>query len=110
MANEYQDPYHQAYWGKGKGKKGKKGKSKFQYPYDGNKGYPSYDNGKGKGGQEIGKSKMFAAIGAARHPADCTYAGWTDQADPSWNWSDQGWYSSHETPSTGRAMIAFHDA
>ena len=52
MASENQDPYDQAYWGKGKGKKGKKGKSKFQYPYDGNKGYPSYDNGKGKGGQE----------------------------------------------------------
>ena len=34
MANEQQDPYDQAYWGKGKGKKGKKGKSKFQYPYD----------------------------------------------------------------------------
>ena len=62
MANEYQDPYDQAYWGKGKGKKGKKGKSKFQYPYDGNKGYPSYDNGKGKGGQKKGESKTFAAI------------------------------------------------
>ena len=46
MANENCDPYDQAYWGKGKGKKGKKGKSKFQYPYDGNKGYPSYENGK----------------------------------------------------------------
>ena len=32
MANENQDPYDQAYWGKGKGKKGKKGKSKFQCP------------------------------------------------------------------------------
>ena len=42
MANENYDPYDQAYWGKGKGKKGKKGKSKFQYPYDGRKGYPSY--------------------------------------------------------------------
>ena len=62
MANEYQDPYDQAYWGKGKGKKGKERKSKFQYPYDGNKGYPSYDNGKGKGGQEKGKSKTFTAI------------------------------------------------
>ena len=39
MANENQDPYDQAYWGKRKGKK--KGKSKYQYPYDGNKGYPS---------------------------------------------------------------------
>ena len=39
MANENQDPYDQAYWGKGKGKKGKKGNSKFKYPYDGNKGY-----------------------------------------------------------------------
>ena len=27
----------------------KKRTSKFQYPYDGNKGYPLYDNGKGKG-------------------------------------------------------------
>ena len=35
MADEYSDPYDQAYWGKGKGKKGKKGKSKFQYPFDG---------------------------------------------------------------------------
>ena len=49
------DPYDQAYWGKGKGKKGKKGKSKFQYSFDGNKGFPSYDNGKGKGG--LGKEK-----------------------------------------------------
>ena len=48
MANENYDPYDQAYWGKGKGKKGKKGKSKFQYRYDGNKGYPPYENGKGK--------------------------------------------------------------
>ena len=57
MANENSDPYDQAYWGKGKGKKGKKGKSKFQYPYDGNKGYPSYETGKGKGGHDKGKSK-----------------------------------------------------
>ena len=61
MANENYDPYDQAYWGKGKGKKGKKGKSKFQYPYDGNKGYPSYETGKGKSGQEKGKPKTFAA-------------------------------------------------
>ena len=39
MANENYDPCDQVYWEKGKGKKGKKGKSKFQYPYDGNKGY-----------------------------------------------------------------------
>ena len=62
MANENYDLYDQAYWGKGKGKKGKKGKSKFQYPYDGNKGYPPYENGKGKGGHDKGKSKTFAAI------------------------------------------------
>ena len=61
MANENQDPYDQAYWGKGKGKTGKKGKSKLQYPYDGNKGYPSYDSGKGKGGHDKGTSKTFAA-------------------------------------------------
>ena len=48
MANENYDPYDQAYWGKGKRKKGKKGKSKFQYPYDGNKGYPSYENAREK--------------------------------------------------------------
>ena len=59
MANEYQDPYDQAYWGEGTGKKGKKGKSKFQFPYDGDKGYPSYDNGRGKGGQEKGKSQTL---------------------------------------------------
>ena len=105
MANEYQDPYDQAYWGKGTGKEGKKGKSKFQYPYDGNKGYPSYDNGNGKGGQEKGKSKTFAAI--AEKTEEQPYAGWTDQDwDPSWNWSEQGWYSSHETSSTGQAMMA----
>ena len=34
MANENQDPYGQAYWGKNEGKKGKNGKSKFQYPYE----------------------------------------------------------------------------
>ena len=62
MANENYDAYDQAYWGKGKSKKGKKGKSKFQYPFDGNKGYPSYDNGKGKGGHDKEKSKTFAAI------------------------------------------------
>ena len=32
MANENQDPYDQAYWGKGKGKKGKTGKSKSNIP------------------------------------------------------------------------------
>ena len=119
MANEYQDPYDQAYCGKGKEKKGKKGKSKFQYPYDGSKGYPSYDNGKGKGGQEKGKSKTFAAIAEKTEEqiqqtapsTEPTCAGWTDQDwDPSWNWSEQGWYSFHETSSAGQAMMAFHDA
>ena len=47
-ANENYDPYDQAYWGKCKGKQGKKGISKFQYPYDGNNGYPSYESGKGR--------------------------------------------------------------
>ena len=47
MANEDCDPYDHPFWGEGKAKKGKKGKSKFQYPFDGNQGYPSYDNGKG---------------------------------------------------------------
>ena len=32
MANENYDPYDQAYWGKGKGKKGKKGKSNSNIP------------------------------------------------------------------------------
>ena len=76
MASENQDPYDQAYWGKGKGKKGKKGKSKFQYPYDGNKGYPSYDNGKGKGEQpcstnidilEQGTVPILLSIGQMRN-------------------------------------------
>ena len=61
IANENQDPYDQAYWGKGKGKKWNKAKSKFQYPYDGNKGYPSYDSGKGTGGHDKGTSNTFAA-------------------------------------------------
>ena len=119
MANENYDPSDQAYWGKGKGKKGKKGKLKFQYPYDGNKGYPFYGNGKGKGGQEKGKSKTFAAIAekTEEQPAiqptapstEPAYAGWTDQDwDPSWNWSEQGWYSSYESSSTAEAMMAFH--
>ena len=100
MANENYDPYDQAYWGKGKGKKGKKGKSKFQYPYDGNKGYPSYESGKGKSGQEKGKSKTFADAAekteeqpAIQQPApsiEPTYAGWTDQDwDQSWTWNEQ---------------------
>ena len=118
---ENYDPYDQAYWGKGKGKKGKKGTSKFQYPYDGNKGYPSYESGKGKGGQEKGKSKTFAATAekTEEQPAiqqtapsiEPTYAGWTDQDwDQSWTWNEQGWYSSHETSSAGQALMAFHDA
>ena len=105
----------------GKGKKGKKGKSKFQYPCDGKKGYPSYENGKGKGGHDKGKSKMFAAIAEKpeEHPAtqqvaelqEPAYAGWTDQdCDQSWTWNEQGWHSSHETSSTGQALMAFHDA
>ena len=121
MANENYDPYDQAYWGKGKGKKGKKGKTKFQYPYDGNKGYPPYENGKGKGGHDKGKSKTFAAIAekTEEQPAiqqtapstEPTYAGWTDQDwDQSWTWNEQGWHSSHETSSTGQALMAFHDA
>ena len=40
MANENYNPYDQAYWRKGKSKKGKKRKSKFQYPFGGNIGYP----------------------------------------------------------------------
>ena len=114
MANENYDPYDQAYWGKGKGKKGKKGKSKFKYPYDGNKGYPSYESGKGKSGQEKGKSKTFAATAekTEEQPAiqqtapsiEPAYAGWTDQDwDQSWTWNEHGWYSSHETSSTGQA-------
>ena len=121
MANENYDPYDQAYWGKGKGKKGKKGKSKFQYPYDGNKGYPSYENGKGKSGQEKGKSKTFAATAekTEEQPAiqqtapsiEPTYAGWTDQDwDQSWTWNKHGWYSSHETSSTGQAIQRFTQA
>ena len=85
---------------KAKERRGKKGKSKFQYPYDGNKGYSSYDNGKGRGGQEKGKSKTFAAIAEKTEEQPAmqptapstapTYAGWTDQDwDPSWNWSEQ---------------------
>ena len=121
MANENYDPYNQAYWGKGKGKKGKKGKSKFHYPYDGNKGYPSYESGKGKSGQEKGKFKTFAATAekTEEQPAiqqtapsiEPTYAGWTDKDwDQSWTWNEHGWYSSHETFSTGQALMAFHDA
>ena len=121
MANENYDPYDQAFWGKGKGKKGKKGQSKFQYPYDGSKGSPSYENSKGKGGHDKGKSKTFAAIAekSEEHPAtqpvaelqEPAYAGWTDQDwDQSWTWNEQGWYSSHKTSSTGQALMAFHDA
>ena len=121
MANENYDPYDQAYWGKGKGKKGKKGTSQFQYPYDGNKGYPSYENGKGKSGHDKGKPKTFAATAEKmeEQPAiqqtapsrEPTYAGWTDQDwDQSWTWNEQGWYSSHETSSAGQALMAFHGA
>ena len=121
MANENYDPYDQACSGKGKGKKGKKGKSKFQYPYDGNKGYPPYENGRGKGGHDKGKSQTFAAIAekTEEQPAiqqtapstEPTYAGWTDQDwDQSWTWNEQGCYSSYETSSTGQALMAFHDA
>ena len=121
MANENYDPYDQAYWGKGTGKKGKKGKSKFQFPYDGNKGYPSYENGKGKSGHEKGKSKTFAATAekTEEQPAiqqtapstEPTYAGWTDQdRGQSWAWNEHGWHSSHETSSAGQALMAFHDA
>ena len=40
-----------------------------------------------------------------------SYAGWIDQEwDQSWNWNEQGWYSSHETSSNGQALMAFHDA
>ena len=38
--------------GKRQGKEGKERKIKIQYPYDGNKGYPSYESGKGKSGQD----------------------------------------------------------
>ena len=121
MANENQDRCDPAYGGKGEGRKGKKVKSKFQYPYDGNSGYPSYGSGKEKSGRDKGKSKTFAAtaenleeqsanqqIAPSTEPA---YASWTDQDwDPSWNWSESGWYSSHETSSTGQALIAFYDA
>ena len=94
MANENYDPYDQAYLGKGKGKKGKKGTSKFQYPYDGNKGYPSYENGKGKSGHEKGSPRRSQPPQRRRrssHPASIepTYAGWTDQDwDQSWTWNE----------------------
>ena len=108
LANTNQDPYDQAYWGKGIGKKGT-GKSKFQKPYDGNKGCPSYENGKGKGGHDKGKSKTFAATAENLEEQSAnqrtvpstepTKAGWTDQDwDPSWNWSEPGWYSSMRHP------------
>ena len=76
--------------------------------------------GKGKGGHDKGKSKTFAATAenleeqsANQQSTEPTYAGWTDQDwDPSWNWSESGWYSSmrHETSSTGQALMAFHNA
>ena len=105
--------HDQAYWEKAKERR--ESKENSQYPYDGNKGYPSYDNGKGKGRQEKGKSKTFAEKTPAIQPTapstEPTYAGWTDEDwDPSWNWSEQGWYSSHESSSTGQAMMAFHEA
>ena len=118
MANENYDPYDQAYWGKGKGKKGNKGKSKFQYMMETKVIHPS---GKGKSGQEKGKSKTFAATAekTEEQPAiqqtapsiEPTYAGWTDQDwDQSWTWNEHGWHSSHEISSAGQALIAFHDA
>ena len=42
------------------------------------------------------------AIQQTAPPIEPTYAGWTDQDwDQSWTWNEHGWYSSHETSSTG---------
>ena len=60
---------------------------------------------------------MRMAKERAEHPAtqpvaelqEPAYAGWTDQDwDQSWTWHEQGWYSSHETSSTGQALMASH--
>ena len=106
MANENYVPYDQAYWGKAR-KEGKE-RTKVIHPMR-------------VARQEKGKSKTFAATAekTEEQPAiqqtapsiEPTYAGWTDQDwDQSWTWNEHGWYSSHETSSTGQALMAFHDA
>ena len=96
--------------GEGKGKKGKKGKD----PYDGNKSYPPYENGKGQRKIQDVRSHRREDGGAARPPADCTihraYLCRLDRPRLGSTWNEQGWYSSHETSSTGQALMAFHDA
>ena len=84
MANENYDPYDQAYWGKGKGK-------------NQNSNIPRME------------TKVIHPMRVAKERADRrihiepTYAGWTDQ-DWDFSWT---WYSSHETSSTGQALMAF---
>ena len=81
---------------------GKKGQSKFQYPFDGNTGSPSYENGKGRERQ----IQLIAAVaGRETREASChSAAGWSDQGwDASWR-SEGGWYSSRDISSTGHAM------
>ena len=79
---------------KGKGKKGKEGKSKFLYPYERKRRTRKMETQ----AQDV-RSPRREDGGAARHSADCTIYR-----------SEQGWYSSHESSSTGQAMMAFHDA
>ena len=83
MANENQDPYDQAYWGKGRGKNGRKETQSSNIP--------------------MMETKVMQPANQTAPSTKPTYAGWTDQDwDPSWNWGESGWYSP--------ALMAFHDA
>ena len=101
MANGNSDPYDKAYWGEGTGK------SKFQYPYDGNKGYPTYDNGNGKGGHDQGKSNTFAAIAKKpeEQPATQQYLRRLDRPRMGPIMELECWYSSRHP-----SLMAIHDA
>ena len=89
MANEYQDPYDQAYW--------EKGKQNSNIPMMETKViHPMTMAKEKKGGQENGKSPIAEkteeqpAIQQTAPSTEPTYAGWTDQDwDPSWNWSEE---------------------
>ena len=114
MANEYQDPYDQAYWGKAKERRERKENRNSNIPMMETKVIHPMTMAKEKADKKKDNPKRSQPLQRRRRSSPPSSRLHHPQSlpmpDPSWNWSEQGWYSSDETSSAGQAMMAFHDA
>ena len=97
MANENYDPYDQAYWGKGKGKKGKKENHNSNIPMMETRVIHPMRMAKEKADStkenprrsQPSQRRRSSPPSSRLHHPQTTYAGWTDQDwDQSWTWNE----------------------